>query len=178
MSRQLEYGQTYQGKMERGLEHLQSIVSGSGTSKSASTAPIQMKNDTKFEAMKHLLLTALQLESTAIVLEEYIKVICNIESSCTSILKKSQHLKKYIVPMILYAAKSLDKISKSLLPIPSMNYVHKRMEVKRKSEVLDNSNSRMSPDLQLVCDYVAHKDRKKRGDTPLSMNCLNKSMLE
>jgi hypothetical protein len=99
------------------------------------------------------------------VLEEYIKVICNIESSCTSIVKKSQHLKKYIVPMILYAAKSLDKISKSLLPIPSVNYVYKRMEVKRKSEVVDNSNSWMSPDLQLVCDYVAHKDRKKRGDT-------------
>ncbi len=111
--------------MERGLEHLQSIVSGSGTSKSASTAPIQTKNDTKFEATKHLLLTASRLESAAIVLEVYIKVICNVESSCTLILKKSQHLKKYIVPMILYAAKSLDKISKSLSPIPSMSYVHK-----------------------------------------------------
>ncbi len=90
MSRQLEYGRTYQGKMERGLEHLQPIVLGSGTSKSASTAPIQTKNDTKFEATKHLLLTALQLESAAIVLEEYIKVICNVESSCTLILKKSE----------------------------------------------------------------------------------------
>ena len=28
-----------------------------------------------------------------------------------------------------------------------------------------SSNSRISPDLQLVCDYVAHEDRKKRGDT-------------
>ncbi len=138
--------------MEQGLEHLQSIMSGSGTSKSASTAPTQTKNDTKFEATKHLLLTALQLKSAAIVLEEYIKVICNVTSSRSLILKKSQHLKKYIVPMILYAAKSLDEISKSLLPIPSVNYVHKRMEVKRKSEVVDDSNSRMNPDLQLVCD--------------------------
>ncbi len=99
------------------------------------------------------------------MLEEYIKVICNVESSRTLILKKSQHLKKYIVPMISYAAKSLDEISRSPSPIPSVNYVHKRMEVKRKSEVIDNSNSRMSPDLQLVCDYVAHEDSKKRGDT-------------
>ncbi len=99
------------------------------------------------------------------MLEEYIQVICNVESSRTSILKKSKHLKKYIVPMTSYAAKSLDEISKSLSPIPSENYVHKRMEVKRKSEVVDDSNSRMSPDLQLVCDYVAHEDRKKRGDT-------------
>ncbi len=144
---------------------MQSIMSGSGTSKSVSTAPIQMKNDAKFEAMKHLLLTASRVESAAIVLEKYIKVICNVESSRTSIVKKSQHLKKDIVRMISYAAKSLDEISKSLLPIPSVNYVHKRMEVKRKSEVVDDSNSRMSPDLQLVCDYVAHEDRKKRGDT-------------
>jgi len=40
------------------------------------------------------------------------------------------------------------------------------MEAKRKSEVVDVScNSRISPNLQLVCDYVAHEDRKKRGDT-------------
>ncbi len=70
MSQQLKYGQMYRGKMERGLKHLQSIVSGSGTSKSVSTAPIQMKNNAKFEATKHLLLTASQLESAAIVLEE------------------------------------------------------------------------------------------------------------
>ncbi len=36
----------------------------------------------------------------------------------------------------------------------------------RKNDVIDkSSNSRLSPDLQLVCDYVAHEDRKKRGDT-------------
>ena len=58
------------------------------------------------------------------------------------------------------------EVSKSLAPIPSVNYVHRRMEAKRKSEVVDvSSNSRISPDLQLVCDYVAHEDRKKRGDT-------------
>jgi len=40
------------------------------------------------------------------------------------------------------------------------------MEAKRKSEVVDvSSNSCISPDLQLVCDYVAHEDKKKRGDT-------------
>ncbi len=68
--------------------------------------------------------------------------------------------------MILYASKSLAEISKSLAPIPSVNYVHHRIEVKRKSDVVDNSsNSRMSPDLQLICAYNAHEDRKKRGDT-------------
>ncbi len=40
------------------------------------------------------------------------------------------------------------------------------MEAKRKSEVVDVcSNSHISPNLQIACDYVAHKDRKKKGDT-------------
>jgi hypothetical protein len=68
--------------------------------------------------------------------------------------------------MISYAANSVAEISKSLAPIPSVNYVHCRMEVKRKSGIVDeSSNSHISPDLQLVCDCVAHEERKKRGDT-------------
>jgi hypothetical protein len=70
-----------------------------------------------------------------------------------------------IVPMMTYAANSVAEISKRLAPIPSVNYVHPRMEVKRKSDIVDeSSNSYISPDLQLVCDCVAHKERKKRGD--------------
>jgi len=75
-------------------------------------------------------------------------------------------MKRYIVPMFTHVANSVMEISKSLASIPSVNYVHRRMEAKRKSEVVDvSSNSCISPDLQLVCDYVAHKDKKKRGDT-------------
>jgi hypothetical protein len=119
----------------------------------------------RFEAIKHLLLTALRLLSAANVLKEYIKVICSDQSSCTLIAKKSQHLKKYIVAMMTYAANSVAEISKSLAPIPSVNYVHRRMEVKRKNDIVDESNnSHITPDLQPVCDYVTHKEGKKRGD--------------
>jgi hypothetical protein len=46
-----------------------------------------------------------------------------------------------------------------------VNYVHRRMKVKSKSDIVDeSSNSHISHDLQLVCDYVAHEERKKRGD--------------
>ena len=101
--------------------------------------------------MKHLLLTALQLLSAANVLKEYIKVICSDQSSRTLIVKKSQHLKKYIVPMMTYTANSVAEISKSLAPILSVNYVHHRMDVKRRSDIVDeSSNSHISPDLQLV----------------------------
>ncbi len=61
------------------------------------------------------------------------------------------------MPLIWYAADSLNGISKSLAPICSVKYVHKRTEGKRKFEVVDESNTRMSPDLQLVCSYVTSK---------------------
>jgi hypothetical protein len=55
---------------------------------------------------------------------------------------------------------SLNDISKKLAPIGSVKYVHKRTEDKRKFKVVDESNTRMSPDLQIACDYVNSK-----GDT-------------
>jgi hypothetical protein len=67
--------------------------------------------------------------------------------------------------MILYVANSVAEISKRLAPIPSVNYGHCRMEVKRKSDIVDEiRNSCISPNLQLVCDYVSHKEKKKKGD--------------
>jgi hypothetical protein len=161
MSQQLAYGLFCQGKVNSGFEHLQSIISCGSSSKSTSKCSIQTKTNVRFEVTKHLLLTASRLLSVANMLEEYIKVTCSDQSSCTLIAQKSQQLKKYIVPMMTYAANSVAKISKSLAPIPSVNYVHHRMEVKRKIDIVDeSSNSCISPDLQLVCDYVAHKERK------------------
>ncbi len=64
------------------------------------------------------------------------------------------------MPLIWYAADSLNDISKKLAPIGSVKYLHKRTEDKRKFEVVDESNTRMSPGLQLVCDYLNSK-----GDT-------------
>jgi len=165
MSQQLVHGCTCGGGVDSAFEHLQSIVSSRSSTKSTSNCSIQTKTDAKIGATMHLLLTALRLSSAANVLDEYVKVISSDESSRSLINKKSQHMKRYIVPMITYAANSVMEFSKSLAPIPSVNYVHRRMEAKRKSEVVDvSSNSHISPDLQLVCDYVAHEDRKKKGD--------------
>ena len=69
--------------------------------------------------------------------------------------------KRYIVPMILDTANSIAEISKDFAPISGVNYVHGRMEVNMKSDfVNESSNSRLSPDLQLVCDHVAHCPRR------------------
>jgi hypothetical protein len=97
------------------------------------------------------------------VLDECNKNIGNHQSSCIMISKKSQHIKKYIVPMISYTANSPSGIGKKISPIPSVDYVHSRMEIERKSEVIHENNSQMSPDF--LCDYVAHEDRNKRCDT-------------
>ena len=151
--------------MDSGFEHLQSIISRGSAGESTFNRPLKTKTDAKFEAAQHLLLTASRLSSAANVLEEYIKEIYSDPPS-RLLISRTQQMKRYIVPMISHAANSIAEISKHLAPIPSVNYVHRRLEVKRKNDVVDeSSNSRLSPDLQLVCDYVAHEDRKKRGDT-------------
>jgi len=59
------------------------------------------------------MLTASWLLSATNVLDEYVKVISRDESSRSMINKKSQHMKRYIVPMITYATKYVMEISKS-----------------------------------------------------------------
>ncbi len=54
--------------------------------------------------------------------------------------------------------------SATLSHIARVSYAHKRTESKRKNDVVDESNTRMSPDLQLVCDYLSQEERRKRGD--------------
>jgi len=63
------------------------------------------------------------------------------------------------------AAASLNDISNSLAPIPSVKYLHDRNERKRVHEVVDECNSRMSPELQLVSNYVLQEERKMKGVT-------------
>jgi hypothetical protein len=158
MSQQLVHGHTDKRSVDSEFKHLQSIMSCGSCSTSTLARTVQTKTDARFEATKHLLLTALQLLSAAKVLEEYTEVICSNESSCTLITKKSKQLKKYIVPMISYTGSSLDEIGNSLSPISSVNYVHCRMEVKPKSDSVDDrSNSLISPDFQLVVTTGAEK---------------------
>jgi hypothetical protein len=63
------------------------------------------------------------------------------------------------------AAASLNDISNNLAPIPSVKYLHIRNERKRVHEVVDESNSRMSPELQLVSNYILQEERKMKGVT-------------
>ena len=159
------YERIMRGEVDSGFDQLRSIISCGSTGKSTSNRPVKTKTDAKFEAAQHLLLTASRLSSAANVLEGYFKEI-NSDQSSRLLISRTQKMKRYIVPMIVSAANSIAEISKELAPIPSVTYVHKRMEVKRKNDSInESSNSLLSPDLQLVCDYLAHEDRKKRGDT-------------
>jgi hypothetical protein len=145
MTRQLVYGQNHRGKLDRGFEELQSIMSSSGT-RLATSRPIQTKTDSLFESTKQLFTTASWLESAAKVLEECIKIFGDNQSSRSAVSKRSQNLKRYIVPLIWYAVDTLNDISKKLALIGSVKYAHKRTEDKRKFEVVDESNTRISPD--------------------------------
>jgi hypothetical protein len=51
----------------------------------------------------------------------------------------------------------------SFVPKLSVKYLHDRIEHKRVHKVVNESNSRVSPQLQLVSNYVLHEERKKKG---------------
>jgi hypothetical protein len=159
----LWYGHTHRGTVERGFEDLQSIMSGS-TNKSGLTSMKKTKDDHQLEATMRLLTTASRLESAASVLEECTKIFSDNQTSKKMILNRSQQVKRYIVPLLMHAADCLREVSPTIAPIARVSYAQKRTNNKRKNDVLDESNTQMSRDLQLVCDYLSQEERRKRGD--------------
>ena len=147
--------------VDRGFDNYLSISGGGGT-RTDSPVPIQTKSDIRFEATKELLATASNLERAAKVLEDYTRLFINIGTSRNEIIAKSRQLKNIIRPLLSSASKSLNDISNSLAPIPSVKYLHDRIERKRVREVVDENNSRMSPELQLVSNYLLQEMRKKK----------------
>jgi hypothetical protein len=159
-------GQWYipRNEVDNGFDSYLSISGGGGDTITGSPVPIwtkSTKSDVQFEATKELLVTASNLERAAKVLEDYTRLFINIGTSCNEINAKSRQLKNIITPLLSSAAKSLNDISNSLAPIPSVKYLHDRIEQKRVREVVDESNSRTLPELQLVSNYVLQERRKK-----------------
>jgi hypothetical protein len=152
-SRQLSYGRSHHAKVASGYEHLQSII-GTGNTKKSDGHEVLTKTDKEFEGTQHVYLTATRLDNAAKVLSDYCAIFSDKQSSRTKIIQKSQHLKRYIIPLLHHAADTLNDSGKVLAPIASVKYVHERKECKRRCDVIDPSNSRMSPELQLVSNYV------------------------
>jgi hypothetical protein len=100
-------------------------------------------------------------------MEDYTKLFINIQTSRNKKIAKSRQLKNIIEPLLTCAAKSLYDISNRVAPIPSVKYLHDRTERKKLRKVVNESNSRMSPELQLVSNYELHEERKKKGVTSI-----------
>jgi hypothetical protein len=156
--------QQHRERVDKGLKDLQSIMSGGSENKSTTPRAIQTKQDKQFEETKRLLMVASRLESAANVLEDCTKIFCNKESSRFLLSKSSQHVKRYIIPLLRHAAESLNDVSTTVAPIASVTYAHNRTENERNIDVVDESNTQISPDLQLVCDYLYEEERRKRSD--------------
>ena len=91
--RQLWYGRIHRDKAAQGYAHLRCITDARDGKKSDSPPrPILTKNDTQFEATKHLYLTATRLNNAAKVSEDYCGVFSDKSSSRTKIIQKSRHL--------------------------------------------------------------------------------------
>ena len=68
-------------EVERGYDNYQSISGGGGDTPTDSPVPIWTKSDVQFEATKEVLITASNLESADILLDDYTRLFINIGTS-------------------------------------------------------------------------------------------------
>jgi hypothetical protein len=113
-------------EVDRGYDNYQNCSGDGGDTTADAPVPIRTKSDVRFEATKELLITATNLERAAIVLDDYTRLFINIGTSRNKIIVKSRQLKNIISPLLSRAAASLNDISNSLAPIPSVKYLHIR----------------------------------------------------
>ena len=168
-------GRIHRSVADEGYGDLRSIYDGSSpatasTAKNGNSATNKgSKANSKLEASQHLFATSARTKNAVDVLEELCTILNDPTSSKSLLKRKSMHLKKYIIPMLSSAADSMNDAAKTLAPIARVEYIHNRKESKRKKEVIDPSNSRMSPELQLIHDYNTNTtDENKENQQPNS----------
>ena len=155
-------GRILKGKLKNGFTSLQRLQTdtGTGDTGSGSNAEKLTKTDSKLMAMDQLLVTARRLDSGGRLLQEFIDYACSNEASISGIKRRSQQLKRGVVPMIQKASSTLEGIGTILAPVASTKYIFNRNECKRKRDVVAE-NSTLSPDLQLVMNYVSETDTQE-----------------
>lgn len=136
----LGLGQWYISKNEvdRGFDNYLSISGGGGNTIMDSPVPIQTKRDLCFEATKELLITASNLKRAAKALDKLTRLFINSGTFWNETIAKSCQLKNINGPLLSCAAESLNGISNSLPPIPSVKYLYDRIESNRVREVVDD----------------------------------------
>ncbi len=103
-------------------------------------------------------------QSDGVFMSEQTNTIWAMSASLST---KSRQMKDIIRPFLTCAVKSLYDNSNRVAPIPSVKYLHDRIESKKLRKVVNESNSRMLPELQLVSNYILHQERKKKGVTSI-----------
>jgi hypothetical protein len=118
-------GRILKGKLKNGFTSLQRLQTdtGTGDTGSGSNAEKRTKTDSKLMAMDQLLVTARRLDSGGRLLQEFIDYACSNEASISGIKRRSQQLKRGVVPMIQKASSTLEGISKTLAPVASTKYI-------------------------------------------------------
>ena len=155
-------GRILKGKLKKGFISLQHLQTGTNTGDTSneSNAERLTKMDSKLMATDQLLVTARRLDSAGRLIQDFIDYACSNKASISGIKRKSQQIKRGVLPMIMKASSTLEGIGPILAPAASTKYVFNRNECKRKRDVVDESST-LSPDLQLVMNYVSETDAQE-----------------
>lgn len=155
-------GRILKGKLKKGFISLQHLQTGTNTGDTSdeSNAERLTKMDSKLMATDQLLVTARRLDSAGRLIQDFIDYACSNKASISGIKRKSQQLKRGVVPMIIKASSTLEGIGTILAPAAGTKYVFNRNECKRKRDVVDESST-LSSDLQLVMNYISETDAQE-----------------
>ena len=94
--------------------------------------PVLTKTDAQFEACKHLFATSAQFRDAVSIMHDMRDVLLDPDTSHKKIKERTRQMRKHIIPLMDYAADTINETAKTLAPIASMQYVHNRNERKRK----------------------------------------------
>lgn len=144
----LWHGRVHSSLAVSRYKDLQSIYNyEDGVKKGTPRKSVLTKTDAKFEASKHLFATSGQFKDAVAVMSDTSDASLDPDTSRTKIKENVRQVRKHIIPLMQYGADTINKTAKTLTPIASMMYVHKRNEQKRKQEVLNPNHKKMGANL-------------------------------
>ena len=111
------------------------------------------KTDKQFNTAMLLFDTAANFWNAVTALEECCAVIRDPDFKQTTVNKKVNQIKKFIISLIELSSDNMDATAKDLSPIAGTKYVHDCQETVRKDKI-NTANKIMGVDMQLIHNFV------------------------
>ncbi len=130
----------------------------SNPSKESCLLSTQTKTDPGLDAAKDLFETASHLENSLCLVERYLKILEDPDSSKSSILQVTRCIKMSVTPLLCCAIELINNTGKCLSPLPAVKNLHNKYDKRRFHDAVDMNNTKIPPEKQMVDKFlISHK---------------------